>query len=309
MPKRIFLSYSHNDHPFVLMLANDLHQAGLDVWIDKWELKPGDQLIEAIGDGIGTSDYFLPVLTPSFLSSKFSKRELHEALYSELGDHGVKVIPILAKKCEIPPFLRSIIYADFSKSYAQGIENLARGLDIEIPSYPVTMLNETATLSILDNKDRFKVTHSHTLELQESNISEFTDLHVFSDSPPENIRVNSGKPKVITQTGLHRIVTSLPRPLPTFTPVKRTVSYEGVDQDNCWFYRLPSSFMWAKVRVRFSAERGPPIRFESYFDRDGFKGAGPQWRTSRRDGWTIYSTSLSPEMARWRTLMIEWRND
>ncbi|MEW8029651.1 MAG: toll/interleukin-1 receptor domain-containing protein [Candidatus Thiodiazotropha endolucinida] len=307
MPKRIFLCYSHKDQQFVVRLANDLNQAGLDVWIDRWRLKPGDQLVQAIGEGIGTSDYFLPVLTPSFLASRFAKRELDEALVYQLGEHGVKVVPVLAKTCEVPALLRSIMYADFSKSYIHGIENLARGLDVEIPSYPVTMLNETATLSILDDKDRFRVTHSHALEVQEPNIREFTDLHVFSDSPPENVRVNSGKPKVVSQTGLHRIITSLPKPLPTRSSVKRTISYEGVDQDNCWFYRLPSSFTWARVRVRFSPKRGRPKIFESHFDRDGFKGAAPQWRISRRNEWTIYSTALSPEMARWRTLMIQWR--
>jgi|APTNR8051073442_1049403.scaffolds.fasta_scaffold00843_9 hypothetical protein len=309
MPKRLFLSYSHIDQPFVLRLAKDLDDAGLDVWIDKWRLKPGDKLVQSIGEGIGTSDYFLPVLSPSFIKSHFAQRELDEALVSELGERRVKVVPILAKKCAIPSLLRSIIYADFSGSYTSGLENLAGTLGVEVPSYPVTVMNESATLTILNNDKRFRITHSRVIEVREADLREFTDLHVFSDTPPVEIRVNSGHPRVETQTGLHRIVTGLPKPLPVRRPVRRTVSYEGFDRDERWFYRLQSSFMWARVCVRFASGCDQPSLFESHFDRDGFQGVAPPWRIVRRDGSVTYTTRLSPEMARWRTLLIHWQYD
>jgi len=290
-----------------MQLANDLHNAGLDVWIDKWRLKPGDELVRSIGDGIGTSDYFLPVLSPSFLKSGFARRELDEALVAQLSSRSVKVIPVMARKCEIPWLLKSILYADFSRSYTQGVESLARALDVAIAEYPVTVLNETATTAILDGRKRFRITHSAVLELREAGIEEFTDLNVFSDEPPECVHVNTGKARVDSQTGLHRIITAFDEPLPTHVPIRRTVSYEGIDRDGRWYYRLPSSFFWARVRVRFSPESEHPTSFESHFDRDGFRGAGPNWTTVRRSGWLTYTTLLSPEMARWRTLMIAWK--
>ena len=37
----VFISYGHQDQEWVHGLAENLHQAGLDVFLDAWEVAPG----------------------------------------------------------------------------------------------------------------------------------------------------------------------------------------------------------------------------------------------------------------------------
>jgi hypothetical protein len=57
MKPRVFISYSHADSPFVDRLAADLQAAEIDVWVDRWEVKVGDSIINRINSGIHESDF------------------------------------------------------------------------------------------------------------------------------------------------------------------------------------------------------------------------------------------------------------
>ena len=62
MQPRVFISYTHKDSWFVDELAANLDASGIDVWIDKWEIKIGDSITERINDGIRESDFLILVL-------------------------------------------------------------------------------------------------------------------------------------------------------------------------------------------------------------------------------------------------------
>ena len=49
---KIFISYASEDKDFVDRLATDLKHQGIDIWIDKWEIKVGDSLISKISSGL-----------------------------------------------------------------------------------------------------------------------------------------------------------------------------------------------------------------------------------------------------------------
>ena len=51
---QFFLCHSHSDKPFVRRLARDLSELAVDVWLDEWELAPGDSLHGCIGDAISS---------------------------------------------------------------------------------------------------------------------------------------------------------------------------------------------------------------------------------------------------------------
>jgi hypothetical protein len=38
----VFISYGHQDQAWVHTLAENLHRAGLQVFLDAWEITPGD---------------------------------------------------------------------------------------------------------------------------------------------------------------------------------------------------------------------------------------------------------------------------
>jgi hypothetical protein len=125
----IFLSYSHADRPFVERLATDLTLRGITVWYDKWELKVGDSLRDRIQSGLKSSGYLGIVLSPDSVASAWVRVELNAALARELEEGRVHVLPILAQECEIPPFLKDKVYADFRDDYDQGLAELLKRLE------------------------------------------------------------------------------------------------------------------------------------------------------------------------------------
>lgn len=130
----IFLAHSSADKGFTRKLAQSLRERGVAVWIDEGEIKVGDSLFGKIGSGIADMAYLSVVLSPQSAKSDWVKREVEIALTKEMRGGKVVVLPILYKKCEIPPFLQSKLYADFSvpSRFNIGIEVLlARMLELQ----------------------------------------------------------------------------------------------------------------------------------------------------------------------------------
>lgn len=124
----VFISYSTNDSDFVEQLSMELVKHRVNVWLDKWEMKPGDSLIDKIQEGIAEASFLLVVLSNNSLDSEWCKRELKSAIMRELDEKKVIVIPILVEKCDIPLFLKDKLYADFTKKFDDGMSSLLRSL-------------------------------------------------------------------------------------------------------------------------------------------------------------------------------------
>ena len=99
-------------------------RVGHEAFFDKWDIHPGDSLIEKISDGISDSSYLLVLLSKNSIKSNWVKRELEIALARQIADKAITVIPCLLEDCEIPVFLQPISYADFRNSFERGIEEL-----------------------------------------------------------------------------------------------------------------------------------------------------------------------------------------
>lgn len=134
--KDIFISYSGKDREFVARLARDLATLRVKVWWDRGEMKVGDSLNRKIEEGIAASKWLAIVLSPNSVSSPWVKKELTAAYVKELERQDVYILPILYQECDIPLFLKDKVYADFRKSYRQGLdallERLAPSLDLAV---------------------------------------------------------------------------------------------------------------------------------------------------------------------------------
>lgn len=118
----LFLSYSHSDSAFAEKLAAHLVDEGARIWVDKWELRVGDSIVERVQEAVGGADAVLVVLSPDSVESQWCKKELATGLVRELDEKRVVVLPILYRDCEIPPFLRDKRYADFRESFDEGLK-------------------------------------------------------------------------------------------------------------------------------------------------------------------------------------------
>ena len=101
---QVFISYSRQDMDFVQRLAADLQAAGLDVWWDLTDIQGSDVWERRIEEGLRTSQYFIVVLTPASLESRWVRRE-----YLSADNSGVKIIPLKLKPYDVTPLtLRDI---------------------------------------------------------------------------------------------------------------------------------------------------------------------------------------------------------
>jgi nucleotide-binding universal stress UspA family protein len=127
--KRIaFLSHSSADKPFIRQLAADLTAAGIDVWLDEQRIRVGDSIPEAIAQGLAESDYFLIAISQNSINSPWVKKELNNALVTEVQRRNVHILPLKLDDTNMPPIISDKLYADFSHSYKSGIDKLLADL-------------------------------------------------------------------------------------------------------------------------------------------------------------------------------------
>lgn len=124
---KVFICHSSSDKRFAKKLNTNLVSFGFRTWFDEAEILPGDSLIGKIEEGLSASDYLVVILSPGSVNSEWCKRELRSALTFEISGKPLKVIPIIAKRCEIPPFLADKLYVDFTGDYVLALSRLLAG--------------------------------------------------------------------------------------------------------------------------------------------------------------------------------------
>lgn len=127
----VFLSHSWQDKPFVTKLAVDLASRGFPVWFDSWELEAGDSLSKKIYQGIDQSGFLIVVLSESSITSRWVDKELSGALIKEEREGRKFILPLKIDGVLPPLNIADRIFADFSKSYSEGLERLAAVLERE----------------------------------------------------------------------------------------------------------------------------------------------------------------------------------
>ncbi len=109
-PKIYLIHASEDKERFVLKFAEKLRENGIDVWLDKWEMKVGDKLIDKMFDeGIKNAAAFLIVLSNNSVLKKWVKEELDAALVKRINE-GSKILPIIIEECEIPEALKATLW-------------------------------------------------------------------------------------------------------------------------------------------------------------------------------------------------------
>ena len=85
----VFISYAHQDAEWVKTLAENLHNKGFKVFIDEWEIGPGDVLVYWIDEGILKAKKGVLLVTPESLSRPWVLEEyaamLRRAVAGERG--------------------------------------------------------------------------------------------------------------------------------------------------------------------------------------------------------------------------------
>lgn len=126
-PPRVFVSYSHDSaqhKQWVLDFATTLRRRGIDAILDQWELRPGGDLPHFMETELEKSDFALMVCTEHYVKKAntgaggvgYEKMIMTSSMLSRIDSS--KVIPIIrqAGTIDVPTFLKSKVYIDFSKN-------------------------------------------------------------------------------------------------------------------------------------------------------------------------------------------------
>jgi hypothetical protein len=111
----IFLSHNKADQAAVERLASQLEKSGQKVWLDHWNLLPGDPWQDEIEEALDRSRTVAVFVGPSGIGG-WHNEEMRSALETRVRNHNRRVIPVLlpgAVEPELPRFLRRLHWVDF----------------------------------------------------------------------------------------------------------------------------------------------------------------------------------------------------
>jgi hypothetical protein len=130
MIPKVFLSHASEDKErFVLEFAEKLRDKGVDVWLDRWEMFPGDSLIDKIfEEGLKNSQAVIIVLSKNSVNKKWVREELNASIVKRINE-GSKLIPVIIDDCDVPECLLSTVWQKI-----QNINNYENELDRVIMS-------------------------------------------------------------------------------------------------------------------------------------------------------------------------------
>jgi len=138
---RVFVSHASEDKDrFVLPFATELRVAGgIDAWVDVWELKPGDSLIEGVMQkGLDGSDSFIVVLSRISLKKPWVQIEREIAMERHIHEP-YRIIPVLLDgltREEIPTGFKHLVWVAHRGDVAATAADVMRGLRDETTSRP-----------------------------------------------------------------------------------------------------------------------------------------------------------------------------
>lgn len=124
---KVFLSHASEDKDrFVLGFARQLRENGVDAWLDQWEMKPGDSLVDKIFEqGLKDAHAVIIVLSATSVQKPWVREELNASVVNRIS-RGTKLIPVVIDECEVPESLRTTIWqkVDNLEDYSQSLQRI-----------------------------------------------------------------------------------------------------------------------------------------------------------------------------------------
>ncbi|MHC1572804.1 MAG: toll/interleukin-1 receptor domain-containing protein [Methanosarcinales archaeon] len=130
----IFIAYSSEDMRFLTNLGKQLRpRTNHEIWIAKEAIDVGKEWRKEIEDMLNQADFFVPLISKSFLARPEPRRELSGAI--DLADQKkLKIIPIIIEELkheELPIFVRATQYIPY-QPFDSMLDELLKALSSEI---------------------------------------------------------------------------------------------------------------------------------------------------------------------------------
>jgi hypothetical protein len=121
-----FLSHASEDKAgFVDPLGRELASLGISPWLDKWEIRPGDSLVQKLFDeGVATADAVIVVVSQYSAGKRWVRAELDAAMVRKINED-TRLIPVRLDGADMPAPLEMLVWHDAART-EDGIRGAAR---------------------------------------------------------------------------------------------------------------------------------------------------------------------------------------
>jgi TIR domain len=123
-PDEVFLSHSSKNVSFTQRLARVLADHGVNSFLSKENIRGAQEWHDEIGAALKRCDWFLVVLSPQSVQSRWVKHELIYALRE--NRYRKRIVPVLYKACDADrlSWTLSAFQWNFRKDFHQGCRQL-----------------------------------------------------------------------------------------------------------------------------------------------------------------------------------------
>lgn len=105
---RVFISHSSKDKPAVEALASALRERGVEAWLDKWVIAPGDDIVAKINAGLEEATGGVIVFSSDSEKSPWVQAEVSYLTYARIQEGKVLVPVVVHDDAYVPPLLRPL---------------------------------------------------------------------------------------------------------------------------------------------------------------------------------------------------------
>lgn len=109
----VILSYSSANKETVHALAERLKNEGLSVWLDAWEIKPGDSIIWKVHQGLEQSRTLIICMSQAYFDSEWEIIKHNTLFFRDPTNSQRRFIPLLIQECILPNMIAKFSYIDW----------------------------------------------------------------------------------------------------------------------------------------------------------------------------------------------------
>ncbi len=127
-----FISYSRKNEDWAQWIAKTLQQNGYSVYLQAWDIVPGDDFMSQMRTFLQCSKNCIAVVSESYWESKYCKLEFSSAYNAKLNNRISKLIPIRVEDVSMDALYDTIVHVDlFDMDEKQATRTLLRSVKQE----------------------------------------------------------------------------------------------------------------------------------------------------------------------------------
>ncbi len=128
----VFISHASQDKPFARRLSDAVADMGLNPWLDEADMVAGDDLPASISAALAEAVAVIVVVSTASDQSNWLKYELRLATPRMIQQELV-IVPVRIDDAELPPEIRSLLWADFRSDFDSGLRDVTAALARFLP--------------------------------------------------------------------------------------------------------------------------------------------------------------------------------